>query len=215
MKNGIFVNKIVNTVYASNTYIITSYDNANVDVWIIDVGDIEPIVGILPEMAQLKGILLTHTHYDHIYGINNFLQKFPNAKVYTNAYGKQALLSPKLNYSKYHLGVEDIVCNKPENIELVDDGMTIPILMDGYIQIIATPGHDESCLTYIVGDYVFSGDSYIPKIQTRATFILSDKAKVSSSELIIINKSIHHILCPGHGPVYEDFNELDDDFRYR
>lgn len=210
-----FVKRIVNAVYESNTYIISNIESTEVNVWIIDIGDIGLIEVNLPQNAQVKGLLLTHTHYDHIYGINDFLQKFPNTKVYTNVYGELALLSPKLNYSKYHLGVEEFICSKPENIELVDDGMTIPLLSNDCIQIIATPGHDKSCLSYVVGNYVFSGDSYIPKIKTRATFILSDKTKVASSESIIIKKSLHHILCPGHGPVYEDFNELDDDFRHR
>lgn len=70
------------------------------------------------------------------------------------------------------------------------------------IQVIATPGHDESCLTYLFGDYVFSGDSFIPGLRTRASFLLSDKSKVVESELKIITCAMHKTLCPGHGPIY-------------
>lgn len=93
------VSAIVNSLYRSNTYILsTSYDLGN-GVWIVDLGDTDWLKNYLTENVVLRGILLTHTHYDHIYGINDALCLFPNIRIITSEFGKQALCSPKLNYS--------------------------------------------------------------------------------------------------------------------
>ena len=170
--------------------------------WIIDVGDVNKITESIPKQSKVGGVLFTHTHYDHIYGINEFLLVYPNVRLFTNEVGKRALCSPQLNYSRYHLNVKDIVCSRPENIETIKDGDIINIFGKSTFRVMATPGHDESCLTYLFDDYVFSGDSFIPNVETRATFLLSDKSKVLESEQKILSNAYSKMLCPGHGPIY-------------
>ena len=64
------IKRIVNSVFTSNTFVLT--DEGSQDCWLVDVGDIEPI---LQEVGnrRVKGVFLTHTHYDHIYGINDVI----------------------------------------------------------------------------------------------------------------------------------------------
>ena len=63
------VSHVVNSVLTSRTYILMQEGNPS--VWLIDCGDVSPIVDILSSLggdsSVIKGILLTHVHYDHIY----------------------------------------------------------------------------------------------------------------------------------------------------
>lgn len=75
-------------------------------MWLVDCGDVAPIVDMLSSLgddtSMIKGVLLTHVHYDHIYGLPRLTEMFPSLRVYTNEYGKKALTDIRLNYSKYH-----------------------------------------------------------------------------------------------------------------
>lgn len=200
------IRQVVNSVYNSNSYILSHHTSEGKEVWIIDMGDADRIIESLPSGAIVKGVFLTHTHYDHIYGLNSFIAQYPHIHLYTNAAGKKALLSPMLNYSRYHLEAPDFIYNDPDSIIVIEDGDSIALFDDVSIKVIATPGHDASCLTYIVGDYVFSGDSFIPGVSTRATFRLSDKDAVTDSENRIKELASGKTLCPGHGFIYEEYN---------
>jgi len=65
------VSHIVNSVFTSRTYILTQEGSRS--VWLIDCGDVPPIVDMLSSLGGdsviIKGVLLTHVHYDHIYGL--------------------------------------------------------------------------------------------------------------------------------------------------
>ena len=65
----------VNTVFRSVSYIV--YDDVINDCVIIDVGDTKEILDIIAPF-KLKTILLTHVHYDHIYGLNELLASDQN-----------------------------------------------------------------------------------------------------------------------------------------
>lgn len=82
-----------------------------------------------------------------------------------------------LNYSRYHQA-PDFVFKSPDNVTVIEDGMSISVFDDVILKVVAISGHDASCRTYLVGDYVFSGDSFIPYVCTRATFRLSGKEAV-------------------------------------
>ena len=60
------VKSIVNTILESKTYIL---EVDRLDFWIVDPGVVEKIMEIVYIDRVLKGILLTHIHYDHIYGL--------------------------------------------------------------------------------------------------------------------------------------------------
>ena len=61
------VYRIINSVFTSNTFVLT--DEQSDDCWLVDVGDINPVLQYVVD-RQVRGLLITHTHYDHIYGIN-------------------------------------------------------------------------------------------------------------------------------------------------
>ena len=55
----------------------------NKDVAVVDPGDAIPVLNFLKEKnLNLKSILITHKHADHIGGIEDLLNHYPNIKIY-------------------------------------------------------------------------------------------------------------------------------------
>jgi len=191
------VKHIVNKVYASRTYII-SQEGSQL-VWLVDCGDVPPIVDMLSSLGgslfEIKGVLLTHAHYDHMYGLPKLTEQFPSLMVYTNEIGKKALASERLNFSKYH---EDPINFVTDNVVVCGDGDEIELYKGVKAVVHYTPGHDPSCLTYEVRDYLFTGDSFIPGIKVVTNLPGGDKVLASESVESILRLAEGKILCPGH-----------------
>lgn len=185
---------IVNTVLNSITYIIPV--GSQKDCWLIDCGDIDKIID---QGWHVRGVLLTHAHFDHIYGLNRLMEINPEALVYTNEAGKEGLLSPKWNFSRYHDEVEDFVFTHPENIRIIDSEGLLAIDNDLIVDILFTLGHEPSCITYKIDNCLFTGDSYIPGMKTITNFPRSDKSisGLSQNRLKDIEKN-GAVVCPGH-----------------
>ena len=193
------IHQIVNSVFTSNTYIL-SVEGKDGYV-LIDIGDIAPIKQCVQEKCgTVQALFLTHTHYDHIYGIKKMLEMFPGCPVYTSSFGKQALGSDKINFSRYH---DDPITVVGDNIRSLCEGNKIELFPDEYLEVFETPGHDKSCLTYKVENNVFSGDSYIPGVKVIASFPNSDRedARISKERIMELTKDCS--LYPGHGNIYE------------
>jgi len=196
LRESLNVDYVTNTVFSSRTYWLTE-KNKN-DIWLVDCGDIEKIVKKLPKNSTIVGVLLTHVHFDHIYGLNQLMCLFPDCKVYTNDFGQKSLTDPKRNFSRYHTDVEDFVFEYPESIVVIGEGEKIELYEGVYADVFYTPGHDESCLCYEVGESLFSGDAYIPGIKTVTTFPHSSKKKALESDLRISSMARGRTIYPGH-----------------
>lgn len=190
------VEYITNHFFNSRTYVLST--ESSVEVWLVDCGDVEQILEILAKGKQVKGVLLTHTHADHIYGINRLLELFPDATVYTNFYGQGALDDSKLNITRYHKEVTDFEILHKENVRIVDEGDKIFLFEGVMAEVLSTVGHDASCLTYQVESYLFTGDSYIPGVPVMARFPKSNKKQAIESENRIQKLAEGLIICPGH-----------------
>lgn len=94
------VRRVINDVFYSNTFILISELNDN--AWIIDPGDIDKIVEILPKKCSVKGVFITHYHFDHIYGLNSLTYLFPGLVVFATEIIATGLYSDKMNLSYYH-----------------------------------------------------------------------------------------------------------------
>lgn len=183
---------VVNTLFSSCTYVIMQGKSA----WLVDCGDVEEILPLLD--APLRGVLLTHTHFDHIYGLNRLLKVFPEMLIFTNEAGKEGLLNDKLNLSRYH--EEPFVLDSPENIRVVEDGQLIELFDGVNVQAVYTPGHSTTCVTWLMDDAIFTGDSYIPGVKTVTIFPHAEKQLVAQSEETIRRLAVNRNIFPGHAP---------------
>lgn len=195
------VDFITNSIFSSRTYWFAEKDS-NL-FWLVDCGDLDLVIQHLPENAKIMGVLLTHVHFDHIYGLNQLIGKFPDCKVYTNDFGQKSLTDPKRNFSRYHTDVEDFVFDYPENVVVVGEGERIELFEGVYADVYYTPGHDESCLCYEIGEDMFTGDAYIPGVKTVTTFPHSSKKKALESDLRISSLVRGMRVWPGHTVLVE------------
>lgn len=187
------MNYIINSIFDSITYILPV--GSQKDCWLVDCGDIDKIY---EQGWYVRGVLLTHAHFDHIYGLNRLMELSPNALVYTNAEGATGLQNPKWNFSRYHEEVENFVFCKPENVHVLDSECLLNVDCMS-VEVFLTPGHEPSCVCYRVDEYLFTGDSYIPGVNVIKTFPRSDKKQATESlvRLQELERSGMKIM-PGH-----------------
>lgn len=187
-----YVNKILN----SNSYLIY-LDNSS-EAYMVDCGDVGDITNDLTLMnKKIKSVFITHSHYDHIYGLNELLAIFPKLCVYASSYAIEGLKSDKKNLSKYH---EDSFIYDGTNIITLNNGDKIELYNSYYLTAHYTPGHDISSMIFSVNNHaLFTGDSFIPNIKTVTHFPLSCK-KAEKESSVFINNIIKgfRIIFPGH-----------------
>lgn len=187
------VQKIEGRTLCSNTYVLSC--KGETSCFLVDIGDFTLVKNQLPESLGVKGILLTHAHFDHIAGINDLLSVYPDVVVYTNEKGKEMLYSDKLNLSKYH---ELPIRFNGDRVHVINDGEIIQLFKDEEITAMFTPGHNDSCITYYNNSNIFTGDSYIEGA--------SVVTKLPGGKRILAEISVHKILslsegrkvCAGH-----------------
>lgn len=191
------IHQIVNSVFTSNTFVLTDEQNT---AYLVDIGDFEPIAQL--GIKEIKGVFLTHVHYDHIYGLRELLERFPNCPIYTSEWGVEALASDKLNFSRYH---GDPLIIKCENVKVLSERDRIVLFDSITLDVFETPGHNRSCLTFKVGNSIFTGDAYIPGIKVVTTLPNANKMDAEASKERIAAMAQGLDLYPGHGDVYLNY----------
>ena len=187
------VKQIPVEIFTSNVYKI-SLDN---DVWFVDIGNALPVIKSLSENEIVRGVFITHSHYDHIYGINELSIAFPECKIFASEYTKEGLYSEKINLSFYH---ENPVVYSGDNIEIIEDNDYVNLDVNHSMKCIYTPGHNLGSMCFKIGNYLFTGDSFIPGKSVVTKLKTGDKQH-SEISLQRINSLIDSdtIVCPGHG----------------
>ena len=147
------------------------------------------------ENITLKYVLLTHGHFDHIFGVYG-LQKEEGAKVVIHESDKEHLVDPKKSLAEgnfpeiQHPVVADI---------LVKDGDVIR-LGGEEIKVMSTPGHTMGSVCYILEKdrVIFSGDTLFCMTAGRTDFFDgSDEKMVESLKRLIALEGDYRVL-PGH-----------------
>lgn len=145
---------------------------------------------------ELKAILLTHGHFDHILGVTQLVE-MTGAKVYAGADEKELLMDANLNCST-QMGRSVGIC---PDCFLKDGEDTM--LAGIKIKTIFTPGHTKGSVCFYIEDEktLFSGDTIFFESIGRTDFPTGNERKLLESlrEIVLAlpgDVSIH----PGHGP---------------
>ncbi len=144
-------------------------------------------------------ILQTHTHFDHVLGLDYF-RKLYNVDVYASFDSKEIANDPD-----YNLGYN------------YDINITIDKYLDDYekfsdrdILAIKTPGHTLDSMSYKFENIIFSGDTLFKSSIGRTDFPGGDYETIIDS---IINKLAKYdretVIYPGHGESTTIGYELD------
>ena len=182
--------------YNSNTFLISSSNDDNA-FCLIDVGNSKDVLKSLEKEQKIKSLFLTHAHYDHIAGITEIINRFPDCIIYCHAYTKEALADSKLNLSFYH---QTPVTFSGDNIVVISENSSIPIFNDLEIEVIATPGHNAGCLTFKLKNNFFTGDALIPGRAIVTKLKSGNKTEAHNSIRKLKDKTLpDSVIFPGHG----------------
>lgn len=139
----------------TNCYIVIN--EGTKECFLVDMAACPPelVSHIKNSGLTVKAVLLTHGHFDHIMGLDRFLEEFP-APVYACAAEKELLESPQLNSSSGMLGQPYTF----HGAQYVKDGDLLDIA-GMKLQVIQTPGHTIGGCCYYIADEqtLFSGDT--------------------------------------------------------
>ncbi|MDQ5920720.1 MAG: hydroxyacylglutathione hydrolase [Pseudomonadota bacterium] len=120
------------------------------EIFVIDPGESAAIINyIIANKLELKAILLTHDHHDHVGGVSDILEwrnSSQNATI-DNA----PLINPIYKNVPVYGGISPVdgsVCKFANTV--VQDGQIIDISDEMTIKIISTPGHTYASICYLV-----------------------------------------------------------------
>lgn len=188
---------IVNSVFTSRSYILACEGRA--ECWLVDCGDVEPLLERMETLCgsdfRVAGVLLTHAHFDHLYGLPRLREMFPDVAVYTNKWGRAALADERANMSRYH---ENPIRYVSDRVVVCGEGSVIDLFDGVTAEVFAVPGHNPSSLAFRVGDYLFTGDAYIPGVRVVTTLPGGDKTQARASLERLQALASGCIVCPGH-----------------
>lgn len=191
------VHRIVNSYQHACTYIL--YEEECEYIWLVDCGDPEPVKDWLQTKGKiLKGVFLTHSHNDHSFGLIHLCETIPNTLIYVSANeGIKCLQNIRLNLSKYTSGPFQVFSD--HFIEL-EDSQCVQIFPDAIITALRVDGHSPDSMAYQVGEWLFTGDAYIPTLPVVTKLPGADRHRAAESLEVIkrlIEKEKLNVM-PGH-----------------
>lgn len=146
--------------------------------------------------AQLKYILLTHGHFDHVLGVNDFKRKYPQCKVLLHEGDKELMESVSEFIRKF--GFAPVETQKVDQYLKEND----TIKFGSYeIKVIHTPGHTKGGVCYLVDDKLFSGDTIFYECVGRTDLPdghFGQLKKGIQEKIFTLDDNI--VIYPGHGP---------------
>lgn len=156
---------------------------------------------------NLKAVLLTHGHFDHIRGVDRLCNHFKNAPLYIHFLDEISLIDPHYNGSVFN-GEEFTVEHAPI---LLNGDETLSLLEDD-IKVIHTPFHSKGSVCYYLENnkILFSGDTLFKNSIGRDDLPNADPSKTNGSLKKIKALPPETKICPGHG----NNTVLDDELHY-
>ena len=151
--------------------------------------------------VDIKAILLTHAHYDHIDALEDVNKAFPEAITYISEDEYELLIDSRLNLSRFREDDSDKILEySPKNLVKVHDGEKLRIC--GYeIEVIATPVHTKgSCCYYVASEKaLFSGDTLFYTTIGRCDLPTGSSRTIESSLAKLAKLDDEVKVYPGHG----------------
>lgn len=139
--------------YLTNCYLVW---NSEHDGYLFDCGGInvqELVKFIEKEKINLKGVIFTHGHYDHIGGLKELIKIYPEILVYIGE--EEAVFLKDSSYNLSEL-IDGTNFKYEDRINLLKDGDVI-----GDFTVISTPGHTKGskCFYNEENNIMISGDT--------------------------------------------------------
>ncbi len=188
------IKTMVNGALEENCYLVV--EETSGQALVVDPGTPSPeFVSALQDMGmkELKYILLTHGHYDHILGVAFLKEQFPDAKILISE--PDAVYLTDAKYSGANPSEQTPV---PAD-QTVGEGDRISFA-GKEITVIATPGHTKGSLCYLLDQVMFSGDTLFFKTYGRTDFYSGNMDDMRASLYKLGSLEGDYKVFPGHGP---------------
>jgi len=190
----------------ANNYLV--WDEQSKDAVLIDCSDYrEDILNrISEEHLNIKYILLTHGHFDHILGLNE-MNDILKAKVGVSR--SDAILLDSVAQMCAYFGLPAASSQK---YDFFADENTEDLRIGNIkIKVLNTPGHTEGGLSYLIDNCVFTGDTLFKGSYGRVDLPGGNFKTIKNSlENVLFELPEETKVYPGHG----DFSNIEFEKKY-
>lgn len=190
---SVIIKEFLKKPVQNNNYVVV--DETTKEAILIDCSwpDDEIMDWVKQEGFNLKYILLTHGHFDHVLGVNYYKDKFDiDAYLYEK---DEALLADAVRYAR-HFNLSDAA---PVRVQTFNTKTKFKV--GKYeIKVILTPGHTQGGVCYLIDGNLFSGDTLFHGTYGRTDLAESDEAKMQESLQKLFEELPDETpVYPGHG----------------
>jgi glyoxylase-like metal-dependent hydrolase (beta-lactamase superfamily II) len=195
-----YIQSIPVGMIGTNCYVLG--DESTKSLAIIDPGDDAKDIAAMVKRSgmEVKMILLTHGHFDHVTAVPDLVKLYPDVPVYIHPKDLAAAQEP----NQFTNGI-----GKIDAMRFYEDGDTVQ-LGELSIQVLSTPGHTPGSVTLLCGDAMFSGDTLFAGSCGRTDFPGGSYKQMMESLRRLANLKGNYKVYPGH----EGFSDLDRERRY-
>lgn len=177
----------------TNCFIISSADN---QALVVDPVEASPEIPdfLTKHNLDLKGILITHSHVDHLHGAEELLNRY-NVPLYMHGgaekmrsfYRQSCML---LGFSEKEMPAKYLHADDLEDITLGQEK----------IRILTTPGHSPCGLSFVTETFVLTGDLLFQDCIGRYDLPFASLPVLYNSLKKILALPVSLEVLPGHGP---------------
>lgn len=191
----LIVRRVVCGSLDTNSYVLNNEGCS--ECIVIDPADAKEIARVLNSAKlDVKLILLTHGHFDHIEGVRD-LRKWTEAPLAIHELDNAMLLDNELNMSHFFVG-EHVVAGNAD--VLFHDGDVLDYA-GIKLKVIHTPGHSMGGCCFQVADTIITGDTIFRLSAGRTDGYGGDTEALIASIKSLFALDGDYKLYPGHGDV--------------
>ncbi|MEI6857580.1 MBL fold metallo-hydrolase [Psychrilyobacter sp.] len=190
-----YIKKITCGIIDNNNYVLIKGN----DCLIVDLSDFDSIDKFIDNSKlNVLGILLTHTHWDHLLGVEKFIEKY-KVPVYLSSNRPNYIMDAHFDYTIKKYGIKIKFDIDKIELRYLDEGKQKIENFEFFV--IDTPGHTTCSIVYYfqIEKAMFTGDFLFKRTIGITNTQLSDKRQMKESLNKIKTYPSDINIYPGHG----------------